>query len=57
METQGHNCSICAGLWGVGNDEDYKDPSTNELVCNHCALEHEGTDYYETTRHKTGETK
>lgn len=57
METQELNCSICAGSWGVGNDEDYKDPSTNELVCNGCALDHEGTDYYEEARLTTGETK
>ena len=40
-------CSICAMSWGISNDEDYKDPKTNELVCNGCALDHEGTDYYE----------
>ncbi len=40
-------CSICDNPWGVGEDEDYKDPETNELVCNNCALDYMGTDYYE----------
>jgi hypothetical protein len=40
-------CSICDEPWGVGEDEDYRDPRTNELVCNSCALDGEGTDYYE----------
>lgn len=47
MKTQQLNCSVCVMPWGIGSDEDYKDPRTNELVCNACALEHEGTDYYE----------
>jgi hypothetical protein len=40
-------CSVCAMPWGVGSDEDYKDPITSELVCNDCALNYEGSDYYE----------
>ena len=52
METQKPNCYICGGSWGIGNDEDYKDPTTGELVCNDCALNYEGTDYYEQAQGK-----
>ncbi len=40
-------CATCGKQWGINEDEDYKDPFTNELVCNECALDGEGTDYYE----------
>jgi hypothetical protein len=47
MISQQRVCSICTAPWSVGEDEDYRDPHTKELVCNTCALDGEGTDYYE----------